>query len=323
MISLEELRKKLPADALKLIEETFNPALFNQILLSFRAERKTTFRINTLKSDKNKVLEELRNGGFKFKNINFLSDAFQLDGENNNKLLKSNLVSEGKIYLQSISSLLPPAILKPEKGDNVLDIAAAPGSKTTQMSAMMENKGNIDAIEPDFVRMERLKFNANQLGAANINFFQNDGQNFCEDKIGVYNKVLSDVPCSGEGRFSVYDKNSYGKWKLNNVERLSNLQKKLLKSAILSAKINGIIVYSTCTLNVFENEKVLDAILKDTDFKIKILPIDEKFKSLNESVKPVLLWKNEKFDNSISNCLRIVPSNNMEGFFICKMQRIG
>jgi len=321
MKSLEELRKILPTDALNLLKKTFTPAVFNQIILSFRVKRNSTFRINSLKPQKTNIISDLQKAGFKCKNINFLKDCYSLDFEFNNKLLKSDFVKNGLIYLQSISSLLPALILSPSENDKILDIAAAPGSKTTQMSALMKNKGLIDAVEPDFVRMERLKFNANLLGASNISFYQEDGNNFCKDKVEVYDKVLADVPCSGEGRFSVYDKNSYGKYKLSNVEKLSNLQKKLLKSAITAAKIGGIIVYSTCTLNITENENVVNSILNEENFKVKILPVDPVFKGLNESVNPFLKLENQTFDKSISNCLRIIPSGNVEGFFICKMQR--
>jgi NOL1/NOP2/sun family putative RNA methylase len=322
MVPLEEVRKKIPKEALELLEETFPPATFNKMILSFRVKRNTCFRINTLKSNRDEVLPELQKLGFKTGNVHFLANAYQLNVCDDNRLLKTGLASDGKIYLQSISSQIPAFILEPVKGENILDIAASPGSKTTQMSAMMENTGNIDAVEPDYVRMERLRFNAGTLGAANINFFQADGVDFCKDKMARYDRVLADVPCSGEGRFSIHDRSSYVRWKINSVEKLSNLQKKLLTGSILSTKPGGIIVYSTCTLNVFENEKNIDWILKQAGFKVKILPVDDRFKSLNESVDPILKFRNERYDDSIRRCLRIIPSGGMEGFFICKMQRI-
>ncbi|OHD10597.1 MAG: hypothetical protein A2086_09505 [Spirochaetes bacterium GWD1_27_9] len=322
-MSIAEVKNLIPADAISLLEETFNPALVNKILLAFRQKRNTTFRINTLKTTKQQVIADLQKEKFKIKSISFLPEVFYLDGDENNRLLKTDIVKEGKIYLQSISSLLPPLILEPQKNDKILDMAASPGSKTTQIAAIVANTGSIDAIEPDFVRMERLKHNVELLGVTNVNFYQTRGEDFCKDKKEYYDKILLDAPCSGEGRFNFYDKNSYGSWKKNNVEKLSNLQKKLLKSAVLATKINGIIVYSTCTLNVFENEKVIDYILKETDVKVKVVPIAEQFKTIPESVKPILQWKDEKFNDSIKNALRIIQSENIEGFFICKLKRVG
>jgi len=322
VISIEQLKKRLPKDALLSIESIFSPAIFNSILLSFREEKPTTFRVNTLKIDKQSVVCELRKAGFKFSNLEFIDNAFKLSKEESKKLLKTTQAIEGKIYLQSISSLLPPLILNPKEGDRILDMAASPGSKTTQIAALSSNKAFIDAIEPDFVRMERLKHNAELLGAQNINFFQTEGQIFCKNASDFYDKILLDAPCSGEGRFSIYDKNSYGNWKIGNVQKLSNLQKKLLKSAVKSVKKGGIIVYSTCTLNIKENEEVVDSILREEEFKVKILPIENKFKNLKESVEPFLNFEEQKFDKSLKDALRIIPSKDVEGFFICKLVKI-
>ncbi|HOV14546.1 MAG TPA: RsmB/NOP family class I SAM-dependent RNA methyltransferase [Spirochaetota bacterium] len=322
MISLDQLRSKLPKEALDLLQETFEPAIYNSIILSFREKRKTTFRVNVLKSSKNEVMERLKKENFKFSNIEYIDNGFILLDEDEKRLLKSTLVLEGKIYLQSISSLLPPLILEPNENEKILDIAASPGSKTTQIAGVTNNKSLIDALEPDFIRMERLKHNVNLLGATSVTVHHCEGQTFCKEKENYYDKILVDAPCSGEGRFNIYDKNSYGNWKLKNVEKLSNLQKKLLRCAIKSLKPNGILVYSTCTLNIFENEAVVNEIIKDNDINIKILPIEQKFKNLKESVIPMLNHKNNRFDKSILNCLRIIPSKNLEGFFICKMQKI-
>jgi 16S rRNA (cytosine1407-C5)-methyltransferase len=275
-----------------------------------------------LKADRTSVLPELAKSGFKVKNVHYLPDAFQLDSNNDGKLLKTSLADEGKIYLQSLSSQIPAFILEPKENEKILDMAASPGSKTTQIAAMMRNTGSIDAVEPDFVRMERLMFNVKTLGATNVTFFKTDGADFCKDKTDVYDRVLADVPCSGEGRFSIYDRNSYGRWKPSLVEKLATLQKKLLRSAILSVKPGGIVVYSTCTLNAIENEKNIDWALKQTDFKIKIIPVSDKFKTLPDSIEPIMNFRTERYDNRIKSCLRILPSENLEGFFICKIQRV-
>jgi len=102
MISIVEVKKLIPADAISLLEETFNPALVNKILLAFRQKRNTTFRINTLKTTKQQVIVDLQKEKFKIKSISFLPEVFYLDGDENNRLLKTDIVKEGKIYLQSI-----------------------------------------------------------------------------------------------------------------------------------------------------------------------------------------------------------------------------
>ncbi len=324
MIPISTIKSKIPEEALSLFQNTFTPSQYNKILLAIRAKRYSTFRINRIKSD-NEISREILNGlkksGFKIMPVSFIKDAYQFEG-NINKLLKSDYVNEGKIYLQSIASLIPPLILQPEENQKILDIAAAPGSKTTQISALMNNTGSIDAVEPDYIRMERLKYNTDILGATNIKLINGHGENIYFDKKNYYDKTLADVPCSGEGRFNIFDRKTYSDWRKRDINKYSNLQKKLLKSAIFSTKINGIIVYSTCTMNIFENENVIDNILNEEGFKVEILPVEKKFKEITESIPPILKWKELSFDPSISNALRIIPSERIEGFFICKIKRI-
>jgi NOL1/NOP2/sun family putative RNA methylase len=324
MISISDLKTKIPEKALSLFSKTFTPSQYNKILLAIRSYRISTFRINRIKvtdSEIRSIIDGIKKIGFKIKPIEFIKDSFEFEGKIN-KLLNSDYVKSGKIYLQSLASMIPPLILNPEKNDNILDIASAPGSKATQISSILQNNGSIDAVEPDFTRMERLKYNANILGAVNINFIKDYGENIYKYKDKFYDKSLVDAPCSGEGRFNISDKKSYSTWKEKNINKYSNLQKKLLKSAILSTKINGIIIYSTCTLNVIENENVINSILNNKEIEVKILSIEDKFKNISESICPILKWGDHIFHPSINNALRIMPSKRIEGFFICKLKRI-
>lgn len=324
MVPISNVIAKIPKDALSLFQSTFTPSQYNKILLAIRAKRHSTLRINRIRVNNEAsrdLINELMRFGIKLKPVAFIKDAYQFEG-NTNALLKSELVNKGMIYLQSIASLFPPLILQPVENEIILDIAAAPGSKTTQISALMNNTGSIDAYEPDYIRMERLKYNAEILRAANIRFIKGNGENIFLEKKDYYDRTLADVPCSGEGRFNIFDRKTYSDWREKDVYKYSNLQKKLLRSAILSTKINGIIVYSTCTMNVVENENVINSIIKEEGFKIEILPIEKKYKEITESIPPILKWKELSFNTSIANALRIIPSERIEGFFICKIKRI-
>ena len=217
MTPISEIQKKMPEEALNIFKKTFSASDYNKILNSFREERLTTFRINTLKSNFNQVLSSAQKLDCKIKPFGLIENAYILDGRIN-KIMKSGLVLEGKIYFQSLSSILPSLILKPLENENILDIASAPGSKTTHLSALMKNTGTIDAVEPDYIRMERLKYNAKILGADNINFIQDKGENFCINALKKYDKALADAPCSGEGRFNIHDRNSYSNWRPNEIQ---------------------------------------------------------------------------------------------------------
>ena len=322
MIPIKELNKKLPKEALDLLEKTLEPNIYNKVLNAFRIKRDTTFRVNTLKITKNNLIKELHKSEFKTKEIPSFNGFFKVDNLLETKLLNSNFVKDGLIYIQSLSSMVVPLILNPSKNDKILDIAASPGSKTTQIANMMENSGIIDAVEPDFIRMERLKYNCSIQGVANVNFHNTRGEQFSKEKIDYYDKILCDLPCSGEGRFSIYDKSSYSSWSKKEVNRLSNLQIKLLKAAFKSLKPNGILVYSTCTMNLYENELILEKFIKEGESNIEIIKTDNIFGSFSETISPILKdYDNNELDKSISRAVRIIPSANFEGFFIAKIRK--
>jgi len=310
----------MPQDLLKSLRDFFSPADYNKIINSFRIKRKSSIRVNTLKTDKSYVMKLLQKDGFKFRDIPLIKDAFVFNENLDNILLNHNLTKNGYIYLQNLSSMLPVLILKPEENENILDMASAPGSKTTYIAALMNNRGNIDAIEPDYIRMERLKHNAKILGANIINFYQTRGENFLKDIKNIYDRVLVDAPCSGEGGITIYDQKSYQNWKKNSIQKFNSLQKKLLLNGIRLCKKNGTIVYSTCTLNIYENEMVVDEILKKE--RVIIEEIEDKFKDIEGYRKPFLSYENNIFDKSIARCLRIIPTDQYEGFFICKLRKI-
>ncbi|WDU83892.1 RsmB/NOP family class I SAM-dependent RNA methyltransferase [Caloramator sp. Dgby_cultured_2] len=147
-------------------------------------------------------------------------------------LEKLNIFKEGQIYLQNLSSMIPPIILDPKEGEKVLDVAAAPGSKTTQMAAMMKNMGFILANEADKIRAERLKYNLKLQGVEIAEVRVGKGEKIGEEYPEFFDKVLLDVPCSGEGIISIKDPKTYRGWSLKEVERLFRLQKNYLKAHI-------------------------------------------------------------------------------------------
>ena len=146
---------------------------------------------------------------------------------------------------------------------------------------------------------------------------RSDGENTPEirgEKIGdlypeQFDKVLLDTPCSGEGRFTIYNVQSYKTWSPKTVNDLTKMQRKLFKSAFNALKPNGTLVYSTCTLNKQENEEILQWALDN--FNVKLLPI-------NIEIKEALHAFNEGMSKDLNKAIRILPSKNMEGFFVSK-----
>ena len=245
----------------------------------------------------------------KFERVLWYNDALIIKNANEKDIQKLEIYQKGYIYLQSLSSMVPPLVLNPKEGENVLDLTAAPGSKTTQIASLMNGKGHILANELDKLRYERLKYNVQSQGAEIVDVINGRGEKIGDLYPEQFDKVLLDTPCSGEGRFTIYNVQSYKTWSPKTVNDLTKMQRKLFKSAFNALKPNGTLVYSTCTLNKQENEEILQWALDN--FNVKLLPI-------NIEIKEALHAFNEGMSKDLNKAIRILPSKNMEGFFVSK-----
>lgn len=176
----------------------------------------------------------------------------------------------------------------------------------------MENKGYILANEIDSIRCERLRYNIEMQGTNIVEVINKRGEKVGKEYKEEFDKVLLDAPCSGEGRFLGNSPKTYRNWSKKTVNELAKLQKKLLKSAYEALKPGGILVYSTCTLNKKENEEVLEWALENLELKLL---------DINLNLREKLQGFNEGLNKEISKSIRILPSKNMEGFFIAKFKK--
>ncbi len=227
----------------------------------------------------------------------------------------------GYYYVQEIASMLPVLALKPEPEELVLDVAAAPGSKTTQIAAAIKNTGTIIANDVSLKRLKILSSNIERCGATNTIIIKKDGIALCKrlkESGLMFDKILVDAPCSGEGTLRS-SPITYKMWNPNTIKVLSRLQKGLLASALEILKPNGELVYSTCTHAPEENEEVVNFVLGKFGSEIKIEKIN-----LPVKCRPgINIWNGESYDKNIEKSCRIYPQDNdTEGFFIAKFRRI-
>ena len=267
----------------------------------FLAKKFRSFRVNALKADRVGIFTQLRTQGIHFQEVPWYPDAFIVDLIHAKQLLTSPLCVQGMIYAQGLESMLAPIVLDPRPGWQVLDLCAAPGSKTTQIAALMDNQGNIMANEPVRDRFFRLKAVVELLGAQ-VKLVSKDGRSFRGD--GTFDGVLVDAPCSSEGRFCVDNPKSYAFWSKHKVHAMAHKQKALLLNAGRLLKKGGTLVYATCTFGKEENEDVVDWFLQKTEGQFKLESID---------LKDV-----PTYASSMPPCVRIMPGEFMEGFFLAK-----
>lgn len=311
MLSVLEVKRKLPNVFIDKLYENYTPLTVDKILAGMCGERSTTLRVNTIKSNVQEVMNILKQNGIKFERVPWYKDALILKNATEKQIQKLEIYEEGIIYLQSLSSMVPPLVLQPEKNEKVLDLTAAPGSKTTQMAAMMQNSGYILANELDALRCERLSYNINKQGAKIVEVNNGRGEIIGKQYERYFDKVLLDAPCSGEGRFLATDARTYRNWSERTVKELVKLQKKLLKSAYQALKPGGEMVYSTCTLNREENEMILEWAIQELE--IELLDIELTIKNTVPAISE---------NSEVKKALRILPSKETEGFFVAKLKKL-
>lgn len=218
-----------------------------------------SIRVNTLKAEVDDVKERLEEQGFVLSPVEGIPFAFRVEFYpfEIGRTLEHYL---GYIYVQEVSSMLPPIILNPQPGERVLDISAAPGSKTTLLSQLMMNRGMVVANDVDVGRTSALASNVDRLGCVNVIITQYDGSLFGEKYPDYFDRVLVDAPCSAIG--TIYKNKEVAKWwSWKNVQKLVRVQRRLIESGFKALKPGGRMVYSTCTITPQENEEVVDFLL--------------------------------------------------------------
>ena len=289
-----------------MLKEQYGIETAKKIINGYLTKRKTTLRINTIKSNIEEIKNKLQESKIEYEEVPWSKEALIIKNVDEKTIQEMDIYQDGKIYMQSLSSMLPPIILEPKEKTDILDMAAAPGGKTTQIAALTNNKAHITACEKNKIRAERLKYNVDKQGATCVFIMPKDSR-FIDDFFS-FDQILLDAPCSGSGTLDFNDSNIEKYFTKQLIERSTKTQKALLKKAISLLKPGHEMVYSTCSILSCENENVVESILKDG--KAEIIPISfEGIESL-----PVLPTK-------ISGTLCVCPTELYEGFFVAKIRK--
>lgn len=226
-------------------------------------------------------------------------------------------IAFGFYYLQALTSMLPPFVLSPSEKDIVLDLCSAPGSKTTQLAEMMNNRGVLVVNEIEIDRIKALVFNLDKMNFLNCGIVNLRGEILSKYYDSYFDKILVDAPCSGLG--IIQKKNEVNSWwSLERVKNLSEIQTKLLVSAIKMLKVGGELVYSTCTLTPEENELIINKILDKYPVDVETVELPVKHH------KGLTVYKDEKLDSRLAKAIRIFPwETDSDGFFLIKLRKTG
>ncbi|CAG97942.1 rRNA (cytosine-C5-)-methyltransferase NOP2 [Kluyveromyces lactis] len=298
----------------------FSPAEAMEFFEANEIARPVTIRTNTLKTRRRDLAQTLVNRGVNLQPIGSWTKVGLQIFDSQVPIGATPEYLAGHYILQAASSFLPVIALDPQENERILDMAAAPGGKTTYISAMMKNTGCVFANDANKARTKSLIANIHRLGCTNTIVCNYDAREFPK-VIGGFDRILLDAPCSGTG---VIGKDQ--SVKVSRTEKdfmqIPHLQKQLLLSAIDSvdsnSKTGGVIVYSTCSVAVDENEAVVDyALRKRPNVKL----VETKLAIGKEGFTS---YRGKTFHPSVKMTRRYYPHTyNVDGFFVAKFQKTG
>lgn len=286
----------------KLIEE-YGKDSYLKILEGYKAKRNTSIRVNNLKTNIDEVKSILDKENISYKEVSIYKDALILEGQLEEKIRSLKIYDDGLIYMQSLSSMIPPLVMDLKENQDILDMTAAPGGKTTEIASIIQNNANITACEMDKIRCDRLRFNIEKQGAR-VLVMEKDARHI--DEFFKFDRILLDAPCSGSGTLDLDNEKQIKGFRKELVDKSIKRQLGLIKKAVKILKKGGELIYSTCSILKEENEEVVKEVLKDSS--LELIKIEVPKDNL-----PIL--------ESLEGTLTLFPTENYEGFFVAKIRK--
>lgn len=293
----------MPPFLIKMLIKQYKEKVAIDILKGLNSTPDLTCRINTLKTDIPKAIEALKALGYEVKEGTLSPYAVHI--RHGSMILDNELFKEGIIFPQDESAMMVAPIMELAESINVLDLCSAPGGKTTHIAELMKNKGKITACDIYKHKLSLIKDNCNRLGIDIVDLVMQDATVFNEEFVDRFQRVLIDVPCSGLG---IIRKKPEIKWNksIKEIKDIVVIQRKILDKAAKYVQKNGIMIYSTCTINKEENENNIKWFIENNhNFKLEKINVIDHPNIINSN-----------------NTLTILPGEENDGFFIAKLRRI-
>ena len=277
----------------------------DRIIAGFNSARKSSFRVNRLKTTAEKVQAKLNELGIAYSRPDWFPDAFVIDRADEAAVRGDDIYSNGEIYFQNLSSMVPPLVTEIGDAEDVLDMCAAPGGKTTEIVSITEGKASVTACEKDRIRAERLRYNVARQGCSGVNVLNADARRL--DSFLRFDRIFLDAPCSGSGTVLTAETDTYRAFSGKLVRNSAELQLQLLRKGLSLLKKGGVLVYSTCSVLPAENEEIIMSAVKGGG--ARLLPVPEQFRGI-----PSLA-------SSIPEALLVCPGEEHEGFFTAVLRK--
>lgn len=295
----------VPQFLIEKLNKQYGEEIIKNILNGYSQNRIVSLRVNTIKSNVQDICSELLKNSIEFEKISFCNEAVVIKNANEEIIKELDIYKNGSIYLQSLSSMLPPIILNPKENEDILDMTAAPGGKTTQIAALTNNKAHITACEINNIRIEKLKYNVDKQGATCVSILKEDSRKL--NDYFAFDKILLDAPCTGSGTIELTNEKTYNGFTEKLLNKTTQSQLTLLKKALKILKPGHEMVYSTCSILQEENEDIINKVIKEGN--AKVIPIEI------QGDIPQLPCK-------IKGALCVAPTKYYEGFFVVKLKKI-
>jgi len=289
-----------------------------EVLEANEVQRPVTIRTNSLKTRRRDLAQALINRGVNLDPVGKWSKVGLVVYSATVPLGATPEYLAGHYILQGASSLLPIMALAPQEGERILDMASAPGGKTTHIAAVMKNTGMVLANDANRDRCKAVVGNCHRLGITNTVVCSHDGRMLPKVMTG-FDRVLLDAPCSGTGVISK-DQSAKQSKDDQDIHLCSHLQKELILAAIdcldHKSKTGGYLVYSTCSILPEENENVVDYVLRKRHVKLVSTGLDF-------GVEGFTKYREQRYHPTMNLCKRYYPhTHNMDGFFVAKIKKL-
>jgi len=297
---------QLPEYLKEALQESYSAEECLKISEGFSSVRMSSFRVNRLKTSPEEISQELDRMGIEHTSPSWFADAFVISPEDEKKLRDSSMYEQGEIYMQNLSSMIPPLLTDIPQGCDVLDMCAAPGGKTTEIVSISGGRANVTACEKDRIRADRLRFNLARQGCSAVNVLTADARKL--DSFLRFDRIFLDAPCSGSGTVLASDPRSYRSFSKELVRNSSRLQSQLLAKGLSMLKKGGVLVYSTCSLLPEENDGTVLKALRPGHTATEEMP--DMIKEI-----PSLTCRTE-------HALTVCPGPAHEGFFAAVIRKL-